>query len=218
MLATAAKRAPQHCSKSPACFCILPSFFNCFLDKIPRFPLKRRLSRAFGPQGPPKDAPRTSKSVCVRAHLGAQMVVVFRVSDFSANVRASFFIFLGFFARGDYFSTPARLPKGPLGPQNLLGEPPGRPQGTQRHPGDTQEGLRAPQGNPKLAPRAPQVRPKAPQEHPKRSQEHPKSDPRANTRLLPAAPGCSRLLPVAPGCSQLAHKSCSYKMANSAPC
>ena len=76
-----------------------------FFCKIPSFLLKRRLRRAFWPRRPPKGRP---KHLC---HSGAQMVVVFRV--FGNRTRSSF-LFSGF-RFGDYFSTSAHLPKGPLG-------------------------------------------------------------------------------------------------------
>jgi hypothetical protein len=131
MLATVARRGPNNCAKSHFFFCIFCFFLKRFFGKIPGFPLKRKLRRAFWPQGLPKAGPRGARGLPRHSlsHLGAQMVVLFGVFICSAKVAFLFsFLFL-LFVFCDYFSNSCRLPKAPPDPKDPLGELPGAPKG-----------------------------------------------------------------------------------------
>ena len=143
-------------------------FSKPFVGEILGSPLKRRLSRAFGPQGPPKDAPREARGTPSRplGALGAQLVVVFRVCVLSADFARFSFSFFCFFVLGGYFSTPARLPKGPLGPpkppRRAPWEAPRHPEAPRRHTRRPQSTPREPQARPKSTPSATQGASRAP--------------------------------------------------------
>ena len=58
MLATVARRGPQNWPQMHFIFRNSSLFLNRVFGKITRFPLKRKLRRAFWPQGLPKAVPR----------------------------------------------------------------------------------------------------------------------------------------------------------------
>ena len=181
MIATAAKRAPQNGSKSPTRFCVLPFFFNRVFGKIPRFPLKRRLSRAFWPQGPPKAVPREAQGTPSHSlgHLGARLVVVFSVSAFSCENRASFFLFFQFVSlMATTFPRPPVSPKDPWTPKTSSASPLGGP----KAPRSTQATHKRPSEHPKGATSSPQEHPKCDPRRLKSTLSDPKSTPRANNK------------------------------------
>ena len=95
MLATVARRGPQNWPQMHFIFRNSSLFLNRVFDKFPRFPLKRKLRRAFWPQGPPKAVPRGARGLPRHSlfHLGAQIVMLFGVFKKHTKNARTFLLF-----------------------------------------------------------------------------------------------------------------------------
>ena len=95
MLATVARRGPQNWPKMHFIFRNSSLFLNRVFGKITRFPLKRKLRRAFWPQGLPKAVPRGARGLPRHSlfHLGAQIVMLFGVFKKHTKNARTFLLF-----------------------------------------------------------------------------------------------------------------------------
>jgi hypothetical protein len=141
-------------------------FLNHIFGKIRGFPLKRKLRRAFWPQGLPKTAqgvPEASQDHPFSTWV-PQMVVLFVVSKKHTKNERPFLRFvlrIPFFCYFTFHKETPRAPKeAPRGPK----EHPELPRSTQEHPRSPQELPKSSQGAPKEVPKSTQELPRSTQE------------------------------------------------------
>jgi hypothetical protein len=96
MLATVARRGPRNASKAYYMFWFSSCFLNRFFCKIPGFPLKRKLRRAFWPPRPPKAAPRIAQGLPKRPRFGQGPKTVLAFAVFQKHVEKGTFFFRDF--------------------------------------------------------------------------------------------------------------------------
>ena len=93
-------------------------FLRSVLCKIPKFPLKRKLRRAFWPQGPPKFGPRGPQGLRGRSflHLAAQTLVLLCAHEKNVKTTRVFFVFGVFHLSAPLFEF-LPFPRGRPGPR-----------------------------------------------------------------------------------------------------
>ena len=94
-------------------------FLRSVLCKIPIFPLKRKLRRAFWPQGPPKFGPRGPQGLRGRSflHLAAQMLVLLCAREKKTPKQHAFFFVFGVFHLSAPLFEFLPFPRGRPGPR-----------------------------------------------------------------------------------------------------